>query len=53
MAAADVEYRCFVGGLAWATTEQVLEDAFSQYGQVVDSKVCCEEIGSPSSLSLI
>ncbi|XP_042003701.1 glycine-rich RNA-binding protein-like [Salvia splendens] len=36
---ADVEFRCFVGGLAWATTEQSLEQAFSQYGQVVDSKI--------------
>ncbi|KAG6410779.1 hypothetical protein SASPL_128848 [Salvia splendens] len=39
MASADVEFRCFVGGLAWATTEQSLEQAFSQYGQVVDSKI--------------
>ncbi|XP_057788423.1 glycine-rich RNA-binding protein blt801-like [Salvia miltiorrhiza] len=39
MAAADVEFRCFVGGLAWATTEHSLEQAFSQYGQVVDSKI--------------
>ncbi|XP_055815697.1 glycine-rich RNA-binding protein [Solanum dulcamara] len=36
---ADVEYRCFVGGLAWATTDQTLEEAFSQYGQVVESKI--------------
>ncbi|KAK2989594.1 hypothetical protein RJ640_027368 [Escallonia rubra] len=39
MASADVEYRCFVGGLAWATTDRTLEDAFSQYGEVIDSKV--------------
>ncbi|KMT00443.1 hypothetical protein BVRB_9g217450 [Beta vulgaris subsp. vulgaris] len=39
MAAADVEYRCFVGGLAWATDSQALENAFAQYGDVVDSKV--------------
>ncbi|GER50360.1 glycine-rich RNA-binding protein [Striga asiatica] len=39
MAAADVEYRCFVGGLAWATTDQSLEQAFSQYGEVVESKI--------------
>ncbi|XP_049409312.1 glycine-rich RNA-binding protein GRP1A-like isoform X2 [Solanum stenotomum] len=36
---ADVEYRCFVGGLAWATTDQTLSDAFSQYGEVVESKI--------------
>ena len=39
MAAADVEYRCFVGGLAWATTDRSLEDAFAQYGEIIDSKV--------------
>nr|AFK46071.1 unknown [Medicago truncatula] len=36
---ADVEYRCFVGGLAWATDNEALEKAFSQYGEIVDSKV--------------
>ncbi|CAH2061578.1 unnamed protein product [Thlaspi arvense] len=39
MASADVEYRCFVGGLAWATDDQALETAFSQFGDVVDSKI--------------
>lgn len=37
---ADVaEYRCFVGGLAWATDDGRLQDAFSKYGEVVESKV--------------
>jgi len=40
MAAADVEYRCFVGGLAWATDGDALEKAFSKYGEVLESKVC-------------
>ncbi|KAJ0260518.1 Glycine-rich RNA-binding protein 8 [Hirschfeldia incana] len=39
MASADVEYRCFVGGLAWATDERSLETAFSQFGELVDSKI--------------
>jgi RNA recognition motif-containing protein len=39
MASADVEFRCFVGGLAWATTDSTLERAFSQYGEILDSKV--------------
>ncbi|XP_073143412.1 glycine-rich RNA-binding protein-like isoform X1 [Henckelia pumila] len=39
MADADVEFRCFVGGLAWATTDQSLEQAFSQFGDVIESKV--------------
>lgn len=40
MAAADVEYRCFVGGLAWATSNESLENAFASYGEILDSKVC-------------
>ncbi|CAA3030862.1 glycine-rich RNA-binding GRP1A-like [Olea europaea subsp. europaea] len=39
MAAADVEYRCFVGGLAWSTSNESLEQAFSQFGVVIDSKI--------------
>ncbi|KAJ8441985.1 hypothetical protein Cgig2_020130 [Carnegiea gigantea] len=39
MAASDVEYRCFVGGLAWATDDHALENAFSQYGQVTEAKI--------------
>jgi len=36
---ADVEYRCFVGGLAWATDDRSLEQAFSQFGDITDSKI--------------
>ncbi|KAK9108859.1 hypothetical protein Sjap_016919 [Stephania japonica] len=39
MAGADVEYRCFVGGLAWATDDHSLEKAFSQYGEILESKI--------------
>ncbi|KAI3695535.1 hypothetical protein L1987_78532 [Smallanthus sonchifolius] len=39
MAAADVEYRCFVGGLAWATSDESLQDAFSKFGEIIDSKI--------------
>ncbi|XP_077223274.1 glycine-rich RNA-binding protein-like [Tasmannia lanceolata] len=39
MASADVEYRCFVGGLAWATDDRSLEKAFSSFGEVIESKI--------------
>nr|XP_029153953.1 glycine-rich RNA-binding protein GRP1A-like [Arachis hypogaea] len=39
MAAADVEFWCFVGGLTWATDNEALEKAFSAYGEIVESKV--------------
>ncbi|CAA7020614.1 unnamed protein product [Microthlaspi erraticum] len=35
----EVEYRCFVGGLAWATQDQDLEREFSQFGKVTDFKI--------------
>uniref|UniRef100_A0A5B7ACW8 RRM domain-containing protein n=2 Tax=Davidia involucrata TaxID=16924 RepID=A0A5B7ACW8_DAVIN len=35
----EVEYRCFVGGLAWATDDQSLEKAFSQFGEILESKI--------------
>ncbi|XP_020091699.1 glycine-rich RNA-binding protein GRP1A-like [Ananas comosus] len=39
MAAADVEFRCFVGGLAWATDDRSLEEAFKPYGEILESKI--------------
>ncbi|KAI8008254.1 Glycine-rich RNA-binding protein blt801 [Camellia lanceoleosa] len=39
---ADVEYKCFVGGLAWTTDDQSLERAFSQFGEVIESKIDSE-----------
>uniref|UniRef100_A0A6N2L9Q7 RRM domain-containing protein n=1 Tax=Salix viminalis TaxID=40686 RepID=A0A6N2L9Q7_SALVM len=36
---AKIEYRCFIGGLAWATTDQILHEAFSQYGEIIDSEI--------------
>ncbi|CAN0866680.1 Glycine-rich RNA-binding protein GRP1A [Linum grandiflorum] len=39
MAAPDTEYRCFVGGLAWATTDDALYEAFSTHGQIIESKI--------------
>ncbi|KAJ6372890.1 hypothetical protein OIU76_027262 [Salix suchowensis] len=36
---AKIEYKCFVGGLAWATTDQILHEAFSQYDEIIDSKI--------------
>ena len=39
MASVDVEFRCFVGGLAWATDDRSLEQAFRPFGEVMESKV--------------
>mgnify|MGYP002775821128 CR=1 FL=1 len=37
--ASDAEYRCFVGGLAWATDDRGLGHAFRSFGEVIESKV--------------
>ncbi|XP_019448500.1 PREDICTED: glycine-rich RNA-binding protein GRP2A-like isoform X2 [Lupinus angustifolius] len=39
MASGDVEYRAFVGGLAWATDSESLEKAFAPYGEILDAKI--------------
>ncbi|KAK9177032.1 hypothetical protein WN944_029051 [Citrus x changshan-huyou] len=39
MASGDVEFRCFVGGLAWATTDSSLHEAFGAYGDILESKI--------------
>ncbi|KAF9601895.1 hypothetical protein IFM89_023959 [Coptis chinensis] len=39
MASADVEYRCFVGGLAWATDAVSLVKAFGVYGSIPECKI--------------
>ncbi|KAK8961756.1 Glycine-rich RNA-binding protein 7 [Platanthera guangdongensis] len=39
MAGSDAEFRLFVGGLAWATDEKALEDAFRSFGDVIDTKI--------------
>lgn len=31
--------RLFIGGLAWATTTEDLQEAFTPFGEVVDAKV--------------
>ncbi|CAI0386422.1 unnamed protein product, partial [Linum tenue] len=35
----DLVYRCFIGGLARATTDEALLEDFITYGNVVDSKI--------------
>ncbi|KAH0466822.1 hypothetical protein IEQ34_004060 [Dendrobium chrysotoxum] len=39
MAAPDVEFRLFIGGLSWSTDDKSLQRAFSTFGDVLESKV--------------
>lgn len=40
--------KLFIGGLAWATTNESLQDAFSQYGEVVEARVVLDKMTSRS-----
>lgn len=35
----ELEYRCFIGGLAWSTSDRSLKDAFDKFGKLVEAKV--------------
>ncbi|PQQ09189.1 glycine-rich RNA-binding protein RZ1A [Prunus yedoensis var. nudiflora] len=34
----ELEYRCFIGGLAWSTSDRSLKDAFDKFGKLVEAK---------------
>ncbi|KAL3814444.1 hypothetical protein ACJIZ3_015712 [Penstemon smallii] len=39
----DVEYRCFVGGLSWSTSDRGLKDAFEKFGHLLEAKVVLDK----------
>ncbi|XP_054800345.1 glycine-rich RNA-binding protein 7-like [Prosopis cineraria] len=39
MTSAGVEYRCFIGGLAWTIDNDALGEAFAPFGDIIESKV--------------
>lgn len=41
---ADVEYRCFIGGLSWSTKDADLRDAFEKFGRLTEAKVVCDRL---------
>ncbi|CAI0439224.1 unnamed protein product [Linum tenue] len=44
----DTEYRCFVGGLAWSTSDRGLKVAFEKYGNLVEAKVVVDKFSGRS-----
>ncbi|KAL0692641.1 hypothetical protein Bca4012_059821 [Brassica carinata] len=44
----EVEYRCFIGGLAWATSDRGLRDAFEKYGHLLEAKVVLDKFSGRS-----
>lgn len=42
------EFRCFIGGLAWSTSDRRLKDAFEKYGKLVEAKVVVDKFSGRS-----
>ncbi|RZC62442.1 hypothetical protein C5167_024211 [Papaver somniferum] len=43
-----VEYRCFIGGLSWSTSDRGLKSAFEKYGNLVEAKVVVDKFSGRS-----
>eukprot|EP00262_Sarcandra_glabra_P016917 TRINITY_DN5647_c0_g3_i1.p1 TRINITY_DN5647_c0_g3~~TRINITY_DN5647_c0_g3_i1.p1 ORF type:complete len:209 (-),score=32.13 TRINITY_DN5647_c0_g3_i1:527-1153(-) len=43
-----VEYRCFIGGLSWSTSDKVLKNAFEKFGHLIDAKVVMDRFSGRS-----
>ncbi|XP_010245267.1 PREDICTED: glycine-rich RNA-binding protein RZ1A [Nelumbo nucifera] len=43
-----VEYRCFIGGLSWSTSDRGLKDAFEKFGHLVEAKVVVDRFSGRS-----
>ncbi|MQM05673.1 hypothetical protein Taro_038489 [Colocasia esculenta] len=37
------DYRCFIGGLSWSTTDRDLRDAFEKFGNLTEAKVVTDK----------
>ncbi|KAG0494445.1 hypothetical protein HPP92_005439 [Vanilla planifolia] len=42
------EYRCFIGGLSWSTTDDGLKDAFGKFGRLTEAKVVVDRFSGRS-----
>ncbi|KAL2537075.1 glycine-rich RNA-binding protein RZ1A [Forsythia ovata] len=38
----EVEYRCFIGGLSWSTSDRDLKKAFDKFGHLLEAKVAVD-----------
>ncbi|KAF9599660.1 hypothetical protein IFM89_001606 [Coptis chinensis] len=43
-----VEYRCFIGGLSWSTSDRGLKHAFEKFGHLVEAKVVVDRFSGRS-----
>jgi heterogeneous nuclear ribonucleoprotein G len=35
----ELEYRCFIGGLSWSTSDRGLKETFEKFGHLLEAKV--------------
>ncbi|KAF2322622.1 hypothetical protein GH714_024649 [Hevea brasiliensis] len=46
--AEEVEYRCFIGGLSWSTSDRGLKEAFEKFGHLLEAKVVVDKFSGRS-----
>ncbi|XP_022154392.1 glycine-rich RNA-binding protein RZ1A [Momordica charantia] len=46
--AEEVEYRCFIGGLSWSTSDRSLKEAFEKFGHLLEAKVVVDKFSGRS-----
>ncbi|XP_010550605.1 PREDICTED: glycine-rich RNA-binding protein RZ1A-like [Tarenaya hassleriana] len=44
----ELEYRCFIGGLSWSTSDRGLRDAFEKFGRLLEVKVVVDKFSGRS-----
>uniref|UniRef100_A0A2P2KSH2 Glycine-rich RNA-binding protein RZ1A n=2 Tax=Rhizophora mucronata TaxID=61149 RepID=A0A2P2KSH2_RHIMU len=44
----DMEYRCFIGGLSWSTSDRGLKEAFEKFGHLLEAKVVVDKFSGRS-----
>ncbi|KDP37561.1 hypothetical protein JCGZ_06000 [Jatropha curcas] len=44
----EVEYRCFIGGLSWSTSDRGLKEAFEKFGHLIEAKVVVDKFSGRS-----
>ncbi|WCJ40087.1 Glycine-rich RNA-binding protein RZ1A [Euphorbia peplus] len=44
----EIEYRCFIGGLSWSTSDRGLKDAFDKFGHLLEAKVVVDKFSGRS-----
>lgn len=45
---AETEFRCFIGGLSWSTSDKALQEAFEKFGHLTEAKVAVDRYSGRS-----